>query len=115
MRCSRRDFGKQLPWIRLLVGDLKALKSSLAEKLSEMPNPDVDIDAYWQLAKNYPIEWRDLIKLYFTVHEDTTNTVERGRGPKGETHGSSFECNLCGQDFGTSKGMAVHKWAKHKI
>jgi hypothetical protein len=112
---ARNKFGKQLPWIRLLVGDLKVLKSSLPEKLSEMPNPDVDIDAYWQLAKNYPVEWRDLIKLYFTVHEDTTNTVERGCEPRGETHGPSFECNLCGQLFGTFKGMSVHKWAKHKI
>ena len=80
-----------------------------------MPDPEVDIDAYWRLAKDYPKEWKELVKLYLTSKEDRKNLPKQKSDLQPAAHNRDFPCSLCDEAFGTYKSMSVHKWAKHRV
>ena len=64
---QRGKFGEKLPWVRMVTDDLQMLRRYYPSKLENLPMPDVDILAYWRIARDFPNEWRALVRRQFAL------------------------------------------------
>ena len=48
----------------MIIEDIQLLKQALLGKLQDMPDPEADLDAYWRLPREYPAEWKALVRTY---------------------------------------------------
>ena len=110
---QRDKYGKQLPWVQLIVGDLRALKHFFADKLNELPCPSVSIEPYWRLATDYPHEWKCLVKQLGDVSIEVIPADVHSGGAHADGL-STYTCEQCSAAFCTYKKLAVHKWSKHR-
>ena len=76
---AKTKHGKPLPWVAMLITDLEVLQNALPIKLDELGNPEVDLHHFWQLAHDFPLEWRKIVDMYFTHAEDMTTQVQKNR------------------------------------
>ena len=75
----------------------------------------MDNREYWKLARDFPHEWRALVKLYFVTREDCNNRSRSKAGAGGSPEDEAFSCEVCGDLLGDWRRLAVHKLLKHGI
>eukprot|EP00973_Karenia_brevis_P068842 9570442-Karenia_brevis.AAC.1 len=59
-----------MPWSKLIMNDLGVLYACLPRVFSALPPPHVDAEPFWQLVRDYPHEWCEIVNQYFTSHDD---------------------------------------------
>ena len=64
---AKNCLGKALPWVELIVSDLKVLMNTLPNIFSTTPPPDVDPQPIWDLVCKFPREWREIVDLYYII------------------------------------------------
>ena len=111
---ARGKHGECMPWVTLLVHDLRVLRKSVEGKLDALPDPAVGMAPYWELAMNYPNEWSELVDLYFTCDEDCERTAPSKRCAADPSE-SCFRCCICDSKWESWRQLCVHKWAKHGV
>jgi len=62
--------GEATPWMQLIYKDLDALRRFHAEKLMEMPSPDIALQPWLDLIQKYPGAWGALVKTCNTAAND---------------------------------------------
>jgi len=112
---SKGNLGENMPWVDLLINDLKILRHSSNGKLSELPDPTESLVPYWTLARNYPGEWKAIVELYKTHNDDVDNSkqVVFGQNQGSHLNANSFCCGVCGKSWDSWRKLSVHKWSKH--
>ena len=112
---SKGNLGENMPWVDLLINDLKILRHSSNGKLSELPDPTESLVPYWTLARNYPGEWKAIVELYKTHNDDVDNSkqVVFGQNQGSQLNANSFCCGVCGKSWDSWRKLSVHKWSKH--
>ena len=100
------------PWSKQLVDDLRILQSYYGSKLSEMPDPQVNANAWALLMIGFASEWSMLVKGYFEFQSPMTERVETV-----SSNSLDFVCNLCDERpaFKNAKALASHQRTKHKL
>ena len=100
--------------------------AALGQQLADLPEPSHDLNAYWQIAKCYPVEWRQIVNKYFTYHDDDTkrskkrkrdaeHLVQADDGAEACQSDAAHKCDICNVVFRSHKQLAVHRWSKHKL
>jgi hypothetical protein len=69
--------GHTLPWVSLVMADMRALRLHHAAKLEEMPDPETDARPWCTVMMSYPTEWNELVRSY--RYYSSTLLVERRR------------------------------------
>ena len=59
-----------MPWVDTIVHDLYVLREALRPRLDELPSPSVDLTPWWELARDFPSEWKALVDRYTSARED---------------------------------------------
>eukprot|EP00973_Karenia_brevis_P086678 12018750-Karenia_brevis.AAC.1 len=108
---QRGRVGQHLPWVALIINDLAVLKFSLPHKFELLPSPSEQLAPYWCLARDYPQEWKALVKQLVSVEDD----VQEQASPPLKLALGQHSCNVCSKTFASSKQLASHKWSQHKI
>jgi len=112
---AKDKFGAKLPWIKMLTHDLCVLRQALPGKLAEMPDPQESLQLYWNLAKNFPVEWKRLVKLYVEAKDDPQHRKKQTCKRKAESYSMLYRCDICEDAFGSHRSLAAHRWSKHRI
>ena len=110
---QRDKYGKQLPWVQLILGDLRALRHCFTEKLGELPCPLVSMEPYWRLATDYPHEWKCLVKQLADVSIEVIPTAVHSGGANADGL-NTYTCEQCSAAFCTYKKLTIHRWSKHR-
>ena len=105
-----------LPWVKMILDDLRRLASFHGHKVSELGDPAVNGDRWMKLIQDWPVEWRSLVRaLHFNTMElDTAFKVGTISGKWGSQPPSSHRCVTCGLLFKSSKALETHMKSKHK-
>ena len=112
---SRTKYGEALPWVQLLTHDLQILKQALGDRMHDMPDPAKDLHSYWQLAKQFPHEWKQLVHMYFCIKDDPECQPKRKIEEVPRDCITQHICHQCGIAFSDRKQLAAHNWAKHRV
>ena len=115
-----------MPWVKLVIEDFQILREAIPDKLSSTPDPYRDLEFFWTLASNFPNEWKELTRKYYSEHEDPRNIPKpkpkskNDRRTEGNCGSSSvanqrFACEACGESFSDWRKLSTHRWAKHRI
>ena len=90
-----------------------------------MPDPSVEIQAWWLLARDCPREWKQLIARYHQQHDDVITVpakqsaakpaVDVGVSDEPDNNVSQlgWKCATCGKVHATYKQMAAHARSAH--
>ena len=92
----------RLPWTRAIVGNLVALQA-VQSKVSMMPHPAGDVDAWIKLAVENKVSWKQLVKPVLT-HVGSPAFEAR----------ESVRCPDCCKDF-LSKGLGARRARVHGV
>ena len=81
-----------------------------------MPNSASHLQAYWDLAAHFPREWRQIVKMYHSTHDDAqygwpTHASKR----KAASPISCHRCDTCDLHFDSWRSLSTHRWFKHGI
>ena len=110
---ARGKCGEFMPWVSLIIQDIAVLRDNVQGKLDEVPPPQEGLQEYWRIAKEFPQEWKALVGMYFTVDEDKSH--KPASDVKHPCADDQPTCDACGTTFESSKKLATHRWAKHKV
>ena len=108
---ARGKLGDQLPWVSLIINDIAVLRDNVGGKLDELPQPQVSLQGYWRIAKEYPQAWKELVNTYHTVDDDSVHKPPVSNA--GLCADASPMCEICGTTWASHRKLAAHKWAKH--
>ena len=113
---AKANDGSPLPWVRLVREDLMQMASCNADKMRELGDPLVNFDAWAEVAKSYPFEWRALVKRcdLTSMNLDATARARSASGEWGSQPVLRHVCAQCNAGFPTFKALESHKRAKHK-
>ena len=104
---------QRMPWSRLIISDLSVLYATLPRILGGLPPPEVDPEPFWQLVRDFPHQWRDIVSEYFTPHDDAMEPLVAGREHRNHAH--NHVCDICERvAFRTEKALNQHKRIAHK-
>ena len=104
---------QQMPWSRLVISDLSVLYIALPRILSSLPPPEAGADPFWQLARDFPCQWHEIVNEYFTVHDDAMQP--RLAEVAQQAHACNHVCDICDRiSFRTQKALNQHKRIAHK-
>ena len=116
-----------MPWVKLLIDDLRAVKRFHSGKLEELPDPADDARPWMALATGHRAAWKELVREA-TVQFSSALTAARREPvfapvvqPDDEATGSvgfaGVPCPDCPQDarrlFGSQRAMEAHRAAAH--
>ena len=100
LRALLQEVGMRLLWTKAIVGDLVALQAA-QPKVSAMPHPAGDVDAWIRLAVENKASWKQLVKPVLT-HVGSPALEETVR------------CPDCHKDF-IIKGLGAHRARVHGV
>ena len=63
--------GEKLPWVNMIIDDLCALKTALPHKFDELPSPTEAMAPYWNIAREFPHEWKMLVREFRDLAEES--------------------------------------------
>ena len=106
--------GRNLPWIDTVINDFAVLKNFLARKLSEMPNPKEEPNAWWSFIFRFPKEWKQLVSLYHEMRDDDCHSPDPDTDAA-QHESVCFSCELCESTFASAKARDQHVRIKHKL
>ena len=108
------EFGKNLPWSRLVCDDLRVLRNALPRNLETMGDPSTHPNEWFDLMCNFSNEWRDIVDCYHTSYDD--QQVASSIPASSHVRACQFVCAQCdGVAFETSKQLLAHQRAKHGL
>ena len=105
---QRTPSGDRLPWVNLILDDICVLRGAVAPKLDALPLPAVDPQAWWSLIREFPCEWKLLVKSYHTSCDDSQDE-------RCVDYTQAARCGTCGRMFGSAKAAAQHARIAHKV
>mmetsp|Transcript_132726 Transcript_132726/g.264871 ORF Transcript_132726/g.264871 Transcript_132726/m.264871 type:complete len:539 (+) Transcript_132726:2-1618(+) len=116
---QRAKDGSRLPWVALLIDDLQILKAFHTKLLDELPCPQHDTNAWWEMAKNYPREWKCLVRKYKTYEDDRVSSFAKRKWREGARDDNQMHeemvCPECDQAFLDNWRLQSHRWKKHGV
>eukprot|EP00973_Karenia_brevis_P055194 7674773-Karenia_brevis.AAC.1 len=72
---SRGRQQQLMPWVKLVRADLSVLYAVLPKILGDLPPPEVDAEPFWELMRDFPCQWREIVNQYFTPYDDATQPL----------------------------------------
>ena len=108
--------GEPMPWARQILNDIAIMCAhpDVATKVADMPNAGEDCQQYFNFARDFPEEWKALVKRYHTPHDDFT-PMKRSNANTPAPQQGTHKCEQCGQDFQDERQLKTHMWSKHKV
>ena len=105
---ASRVGGEQLPWVKLIVSDLRWLReNSCVQLFWTLPDPTA-APAAWCDQMADP-KWGERISRVFFVESVADPPDKRGPAPVGP-----HACDICGASFPTYRELASHQTTAHK-
>jgi len=112
--------GQLLPWVSLVLADLRAMRSAVA-CCCAMPDPECDASPWVVLMQN-SAKWMQALscfKYYETCigAADSHVVVTSATAPAGAWDASghiAFKCNMCESAFLNAKALLAHQRTKHQ-
>eukprot|EP00973_Karenia_brevis_P006048 822141-Karenia_brevis.AAC.1 len=102
-----------MPWSKLVITDFNVLRSFLPRILGGLPPPEVTAEPYWELLRDFPNEWREIVDQYFTPYDDAAEPIAAESNV--HSHANQHVCDICNSvAFRTQKALLQHKRMKHK-
>ena len=117
----RGKLGEILPWAAMITRDLCVLKRAFPIKFESMPSPQDGILPYWSIARDFPYEWKAIVRQLNDVDDDCSQTKEQNVTTTADPQLQApievvgYACGVCGFRFATERQLSTHKWSKHKI
>ena len=111
---QRGKFGEKLPWITMITNDLCILKRWFPNKLADLPLPSDDIGPYWRIARDFPHEWKALVRQLCDVEDDSVKTKRTTDTTIPLSAPLSHACDVCDKQFASARQLSCHKWSKHR-
>ena len=112
-----RPGGKPLPWIELVVDDLRKMQLHLSTELRHLGDPVEQAEAWHSLITDLKGEYLKLVGLFVTCEDDLANKTGASEevvtklANSAEQLDDSLVC--CGIRFASEKAWAQHRRTKH--
>ena len=100
----------RLPWIDMVLDDMRVMKRVWGKHLDELGDPDLDSEKWWRLICDYPAEWDKYVDGLSTPEDDEVKK-ESGTDMLLPTAAGTFSC--CGKAFASEKAWATHRRRAH--
>ena len=109
---TKRD-GSRIPWVQLIIADLKLLYKHMYNKLAWLGDPVTTAEEWWSFIRKYPVQWQQIVK---SLHVTTMELDTGGKSTCGDVVAASstlHPCSICGSSFTSSRALQSHVRAKH--
>ena len=110
---QRGRLGETLPWVAMVTDDLCILRDSFPTKFADLPHPSEDIQSYWRIARDFPYEWKMLVRGLCAHRDDCAHDFPGSRAPAQPTSAFVHKCCECEKLFPSARQLATHCWSKH--
>ena len=107
--------GLSLPWVQLVISDMRLLKSHLPFKLSALGDPSTDFGAWVHLITSYPAQWKQLVR---NLASPVSVLDKHGSTPQLGSAQQNFACLECAhvnvqRTFFTQRALNMHLLTAH--
>ena len=97
----------------MIIDDLCDLKTALPNKFEELPSPTEAMAPYWNIAREFPHEWKMLVREFRDLAEESEEQ-QSSKTYSALDGALEHACELCDKRFPSERQLANHRWSKHK-